>query len=283
MKMHLVLILSLVFVFMSKTVGSEIVIKGSDTLGAKLIPMLTERYRAKNPDIKFSITAEGTESGFQSLFSKECDIGMASRPLTDDERLHFAEKNIALNARIIGYSMTAIIVHKENPVTNLTVQDLEKIFTGEVIDWREFGAEGTIVAYHKNSSTEMYKSFQQMAMRGRPYGTTVQALYGGPPHRVFEEPENRRRAITYVGLPFASGSALKLLSVNGITPTNPYATKYPLTRKLLLYTRSDLPKEVHAFMDWICSSEEAFAITENVGFASIRTNVAPSASALPHD
>lgn len=271
--MNRFLFLSLIFTIAFKASGVEIVIKGSDTIGAKLIPKLVERYSAERPKSKFSITAEGTSSCFQSLLSKECDIGMASRPPTNDERSKLAAKNIHLNERIIGYSMTAIIIHKDQPVSNITLENLEKIFTSEVTDWKVFGGSGKIVAYRRNSSSENYKAFQKVAMSGKPYGKEVQPLLdGGHPHWAFEKHQDRLRAIAYIGLPLASGKEIKIVSVEGVYPSNQNTKKYPLTRALRLYFREDLPKEAQDFVDWICSSEEALAITEQVGFASIRAD-----------
>jgi phosphate transport system substrate-binding protein len=268
--MNRILFLSLIFTTVFKAVGDEIVIKGSDTIGAKLTPMLVERYKADRPENKFSIATEGTNSCFQSLFSNECDIGMASRPPTEDERSKLLAKNIHLNERVIGYSMTAIIIHKDQPVSNLTLENLEKIFTGEVTDWKVYRGKGKIVAYSKNSSSENYKTFQKMAMRGKPYGKNVLPLYEGHPYWAFEKHQDRLRAIAYVGFPYASGKEVKIVSVDGVYPSNQNTKKYPLTRSLRLYFREDLPKEAQDFVDWICTSEEAFAITEKVGFVSIR-------------
>jgi phosphate transport system substrate-binding protein len=269
--MKRIALLSVAIIFSAESVRSEIVIVGSDVLGAKLMPKLVECYAAHSPQAKFTISANGTNDCFSKLLTNECHIGMASRPQNDDERAQFSEKNIALKQQIIGFSMMAIVIHKSQPISNISLQNLGKIYTGEIVNWHALGGSGKITAYQKNSSSEIYKSFQQLAMNGKPYGKLIR-----PDYEWHSSPTATRNdqvgTIAYVTLPFTPSKEVKQISVNGLNPCRDNLSKYPLIRELRLFFRDDAPKEAKEFVHWICTSEEAFAITELAGFFPIHAS-----------
>jgi phosphate transport system substrate-binding protein len=274
---HLLCLLLVTFSY-----GGEIVIKGSDTMGAKLVPQWAELYAKSNPKITFSIQAEGTSSCFRSLLDGACDIGMASRPPTAEELARFVAKDVSWGKRTVGYAMTAIIVYRENPVSDVSLLDLEKIYTGQVIDWQSFGGRGKIAAYSPNSASGVYSFFQRVAMRGKHYGQSISHLGDGSATQAFAvSNQNRFGGIAYLGLPFATHKETKCLPVNGIAPTHHNAKRYPLTRELCFFYRRDVSKEAKEFIDWVCSTEAAYAMTERIGFTSIRKVDEAELSTLP--
>lgn len=262
-------LLSLLLITFSHS--GEIVIKGSDTMGAKLVPQWTELYAKGNPKITFSIQAEGTASCYRSLLDGACDIGMASHPPTAEELARFVAKDISLERCTVGYAMTAIIVHRENPVSNMSLLDLEKIYTGQVTDWQIYGGRGKISAYSPNSASGVYSFFQRVAMRDKPYAKNVMLLdHTSIDHTFDTTNENRRQAIAYVNATHSEHKETKYLSVNGLAPTHQNVKTYPLTRELFFVYRRDVSKEAKDFIDWVCSTEAAYAITERSGFTSDR-------------
>jgi phosphate transport system substrate-binding protein len=263
---HLLCLLLVTFSY-----GGEIVIKGSDTMGAKLVPQWAELYAKSNPKITFSIQAEGTSSCFRSLLDGACDIGIASRPPTEEELTQLAAKKISWGKRTVGYAMTAIIVYRENPISNVSLLDLEKIYTGQVTDWQSFGGRGKIAAYSPNSASGIYSHFQRVAMRGKPYQNNIMFLEHASIAQTFgASNEKGQRAIAYVNVAHSGHREIKSLSVNGLTPTHHNAKTYPLTRELCFFYRIDVSKEAKDFIDWVCSTEAAYAMTERIGFTSIR-------------
>ena len=115
--------------------AGKLVIKGSDTLGAKLVPSLKEAYQAKNPDTSFEIAAEGSTTGLTAIIDGTADIGMSSRHAKPTEESAAQARGVKLTPTIVAYDGLAVIVNEKSPVTNLTKKQVEQIFTGDVTDW----------------------------------------------------------------------------------------------------------------------------------------------------
>ena len=104
-------------IFASTTVHAErIVIKGSDTLGAKLVPQLAEQFKTQNPDATFDIAAEGSTTGFAALIDSTAQIGMASRPAKTEEIAAAKARGVTLKETIVAYDGVAVIVNSANPI-----------------------------------------------------------------------------------------------------------------------------------------------------------------------
>jgi phosphate transport system substrate-binding protein len=125
--------------------ADTIVIKGSDTLGAKLVPQLTEQFKSLHAGTTFNIAAEGSATGFAALIDKTAAIGMASRPAKPEEIANGKAKGVELKETVVAYDGIAVIVNRANTVKGLTKKQVEQIFTGEVTDWSAVGgASGKI-------------------------------------------------------------------------------------------------------------------------------------------
>src|SRR5207237_10420504 len=112
-----------------ETQAERLVIKGSDTLGAKLVPQLAEQFKTQNPDAMFDIAAEGSTTGFAALIDSTAQIGMASRPAKPEEIAAAKAKGVTLKETIVAYDGVAVIVNAANPIKNLTKKQVEQIFT----------------------------------------------------------------------------------------------------------------------------------------------------------
>jgi phosphate transport system substrate-binding protein len=125
--------------------AQKLVIKGSDTLGAKLVPMIAEEYKAANPGVSFEIAAEGSTTGLTAIIDGTADIGMSSRRAKPTELSGGAAKGKILKPLIVCYDGMAVIVNEKSPIKDLTKRQVEQIFTGDVTDWSAVGgAAGTI-------------------------------------------------------------------------------------------------------------------------------------------
>src|SRR5437868_15020586 len=91
--------------------AETIVIKGSDTLGAKLVPQLAEQFKAQHPDASFDIAAEGSATGFAALIDKTAVIGMASRPAKPEEIASGKAKGVDMRETTVAYDGIAVIVN----------------------------------------------------------------------------------------------------------------------------------------------------------------------------
>ena len=135
-----ILATSLVFLCPLLPVGAEVIrVKGSDTLGAKLVPLLAEAFKARNPGLSIEITAEGSSSAFSELARGTADIGMATRRPRPGEIAAAAKNGIRFEEIVACHDIFAVVVHKDNPVPGLTKEQVAGIFTGKIRDWREVG------------------------------------------------------------------------------------------------------------------------------------------------
>jgi len=267
MKLHIYILLLLCVA--NSTVFAELVIKGSETLGAKMVPQLIEVYRVSNPRVEFKVEAEGSTSCFKGLLKGECHIGMASRPAKDEELKLFSEKGMKLHEHVTAYDMIALITNKQVKVNNLTTKQVEQIFTGDIRTWNPVGGSGAISVFKRNSSSRTYKTFQKLAMNGKAYGNKSKIPAGGM--QIVSSVAEDKQAISYVGLAYNKVKGIKIINVDGVEPTPKNIETYPLSRKLYFYTTGETSDDVQSFIDWVVTSKDAAKVIEKVGFISIQS------------
>ena len=119
--------------------ADKLVIKGSDTLGAKLVPQLAEQFKAQNPGTTFDIAAEGSTTGIAAIIDGTAQIGMSSRRAKPAEVGAGSGKGVNMKPTIVAYDGIAVIVNSANPLKSLTKKQVEQIFTGDVTDWSAVG------------------------------------------------------------------------------------------------------------------------------------------------
>lgn len=240
-------------------------LKGADTLGAKLVPELSEAYKTKHSGAKFEVAAEGSETAFKALLEGTADIGMSSREIRQEEAKLFDDRKIQLQKHLAAYDCLVILVHANNPVTNLTSKQIEGLFTGDITNWKEVGGmDAPVLPSTRNTASGIYKEFSRIAMNVRPYVKGSIKLPGSETsaQRVARDVN----AITYAGLTYAKARGIKSISINGIAPPLDRANDYPYIRPYYYFIRSDASPATKAFMEWATQSAEAKAIVRKIGF-----------------
>ena len=245
--------------------AQKIVIKGSDTLGAKMVPQLAEAYKAGGEKASFEIAAEGSSQAFSALLAKAADIGMSSRDAKDKEKNDFIARGRKLVEHVAAFDMIAVIVNGSNGVRGLSLKQVEGIFTGSITNWQQVGGKpGAISVYTRNTTSGTYKSFQGMAMNKRDYGPKTQKMAGN--EQIAEEVAKNVNGIGYVGLAYTAKKGIKAIQVDRVSPKPRFAAKYPLSRKLYYYTDGEPVGEVAKFITWATSAKEAAEVVDRVGF-----------------
>ena len=248
--------------------AQKLVIKGSDTLGAKMVPQLKEAYNSAGNSTSFEIAAEGSSTAFTNLLAGTCNIGMSSRAAKDTEVDKFTSEGKTLVEHVAAWDMIAVIANKGNAVRGLTLKQIEGIFTGDITDWSEVGGKpGKISVYTRNTSSGTYKSFQGMAMNKRDYGKNTQKMAGN--EQIASEVAKNPNGIGYVGLAYAGKPGVKSLTVDKVSPSPRNKAKYPLSRKLFYYTVGKPTGEAGKFLSWATSADEAAAVVKRVGFIPV--------------
>lgn len=263
-KKSLLAVLTASFLTVGTAAGqSKIAIKGSDTLGAKMVPQLATLYKAQGNAVDFEIAAEGSSTAFTSLLEGTADVGMSSRDVKEGEKDSFTSKGKELVEHVAGIDMIVVVVNEWNTVKNLTRRQIEGVFTGEVTDWIELGGKpGPISVYTRNTSSGTYKSFQELAMNKRDYGSSTQKMAGN--EAIASEVEKNPNGIGYVGLAYAKNEGIKPVLVEGKGLDFP--EDYPLARKLFFYTVGEPEGELAKFLLWAKTDKLAKKVIEQVGF-----------------
>ena len=240
-------------------------IKGSDTLGAKLVPQLAEAFKAAgNTAVKFEIAAEGSTTAFPALANGTAQIGMSSREVKEDERTFCRTKGVYLKEHPICYDMLCVIVNKNSPITNLSKAQVAKIFTGQIKDWSEIGGTpGPISIYTRNTSSGTYKDWQKLAMGGRDYPSASLKMAGN--EQIAQEVAKNKNGIGYVGLAYSKTPGTKTVTIDGVEPVAANAKKFAYARLCYLYAPEKPTAEAQAFLDFI-KSPAGQTIVQKVGF-----------------
>src|SRR5947208_10318401 len=145
--------------------ADKLVIKGSDTLGAKLVPQLAEQFKAQHPGTTFDIAAEGSTTGIAAIIDGTAQIGMSSRRAKSSEIGAASAKGINMKPTIVAYDGIAVIVNAGNPVKSLTKKQVEQIVTGEVTDWSAVdGSGGKRSIYTGNNCLVPYSDVMDAAV-----------------------------------------------------------------------------------------------------------------------
>jgi len=250
--------------------AQKLVIKGSDTLGAKLVPTLAEEYKARNPGVSFEIAAEGSTTGIAAIIDGTAQIGMSSRRARPTEVSAATAKGVTLKPLIVAYDGMAVIVNANSPVANLTLRQVEQIFTGDVTDWSAVGGRpGKISVYTRNTSSGTYSDWKDLAMKKRDYAKSSQKMAGN--EQIAAEVAKNPNGIGYVGLAYINAAGIKVASIDGISPSKEtvLAKKYAYARPTFYYTNGEPSGEAAKFVAFTLS-DEGQKITDKIGFVPLK-------------
>jgi phosphate transport system substrate-binding protein len=255
--------------------AEKLVIKGSDTLGAKLVPQLAEAFKSVNPDVTFEIAAEGSATGIAALTDGTADIGMSSRRVTPAESAAALAKGVNMKPTIVVYDGIEIIVNEANAIASLTTKQVEQIFAGDVVDWSEVGGSpGKISVYTRNTASGTYKDFKQLAMKSRDYVGSAQKMAGN--EQIVAEVSKSSVGIGYVGLAYGNSPGVRLVPIIGLsgkpmlaTPEDVRNKTYPYSRATYFYTNGEASGLAKKFIDYLFSTEGT-KIVEQVGFVPVK-------------
>ncbi len=246
--------------------AQKLVIKGSDTLGAKLVPMLAEEYKASNPGVSFEIAAEGSTTGIAAITDGTAQIGMSSRRAKPTEVSAAAAKGVTMKPIIVCYDGMAVIVNENNPITALTKRQVEQIFTGDVSDWSAVGGQpGAFSIYTRNTSSGTYSDWKDLAMKKRDYASSSQKMAGN--EQIAAEVGKNPNGIGYVGVAYTHAPGVKVIPIEGHLPTKDevLSKKYPYARPNFYYTNGEAAKFIE-----FTHSDVGQKIVEKVGFIPVK-------------
>ena len=250
--------------------AEKVVIKGSDTLGAKLVPQLAEQFKAQNPGTTFDIAAEGSTTGIAAIIDGTADIGMSSRRAKPAEVGAASSKGKNMKPTIVAYDGLGVIVNSANPIKGLTKKQVEQIFTGDVTDWSAIGgSSGKISIYTRNTSSGTYSDWKELAMKKRDYAKGSQKMAGH--EQIAAEVGKNPNGIGYVGLAYMKAGGIKVIPIDGAMPSQASVLNksWPYARPTFYYTNGEPHGAAKLFVDFTLGPVGQ-KIVNRVGFVPIR-------------
>ena len=271
MKKTVSVLLTVALLAGSLTAADKLVIKGSDTLGAKLVPQVAEAFKAVHPEVAFEIAAEGSTTGIAAITDGTAQIGMSSRRAKPTELSAALAKGVSMKPIIVAYDGMAVIVNEANPVTQLTLRQVEQIFTGDVTDWSAVGGNaGKFSIYTRNTSSGTYSDWKELAMKKRDYAGSSQKMAGN--EQIAAEVAKNPNGIGYVGLAYTSAPGVRVVAILGkggqaVLPSNEtvQAKAYPYARPTFFYTNGEPTGLTAQFVEFMLGAEGQ-ALVQKVGF-----------------
>jgi len=250
--------------------AQRLVIKGSDTLGAKLVPTLAEEYKTKNSGVSFEIAAEGSTTGISAVIDGTAQIGMSSRRAKTTEVSAAQAKGVTMKPTIVCFDGMAVCLNANNPVKALTRRQVEQIFTGDITDWSAVGGQaGKISIYTRNTSSGTYSDWKDLAMKKRDYAGSSQKMAGN--EQIAAEVAKNPNGIGYLGLAYIHAEGIKIVPIDGVTPDKEsiLGKKYPYARPTFYYTNGEPTGEAAKFIEFTLS-DAGQKIVEKIGFITLK-------------
>ena len=272
---------SLIVLFASFSAGISMAaedmvqIKGSDTL-INVVQKLAEVYMAKKPGAMIAVTGGGSGTGIAALINRKCDIADASRQIKAKEVEDANSRGIDPKRVVVAIDGLSIIVSAQNPVDKLTVDQIGKIYRGEVKNWSELGGNNMpITLYGRQSNSGTYDFMKEVVMKGE-YSSNLKSMNGNA--QIIEAIKQDASGIGYVGVGYAKEATnIKVLEVAAspsmgyFSPLNEMDVKsghYPITRPLNQYI-DGMPRGTAKDFIIFELSKEGQDIIEKEGFFAI--------------
>ena len=231
----------------SKAVQSTVSTDGSTSM-EKVIGYLSEAYMEENKNTKVTYNPTGSGSGIQAVSEGRCDIGLSSRNLKDEEKSNLTETVVAIDG-------IAIIVNNENPIEDLSVEQIAKIYTGEISNWKEVGGDDkAIVLIGREAASGTRDGFESITGTKDKCKYTQELTSTGD---VIQTVSSNPNAIGYASLASVKDS-VKMLKVDNVSPSKETIQNgtYKVQRNFVLVTKKDgkLSDAAQAFFDFAKSS-----------------------------
>ena len=245
------------------TLSGTVSTDGSTSM-EKVINSLGESFMAMNKDVKFTYNPTGSGSGIQAVSEDRCDIGLSSRALKDDE------KASGLVETVVALDGIAIVVNPENPVSDLDIDTIAKIYTGEITNWKDVGGnDAEIVLIGREAGSGTRDGFESITGTAEKCQYRQELTSTGD---VITTVSSNPNAIGYASLASVKDT-VKALTVNGVVPSEASVKdgSYVVQRPFVLVTKdgTKLSDSAQKFFDYI-TSEAASKVISNAGAVPVK-------------
>lgn len=252
--------------------------KGSDTL-VNLALSWAEVYMRQHPEISISVTGGGSGTGIAAMINGTVNIANASRDMKEEEKAAARANGFEPVEFVVARDAIAVVVNPQNPVNQLTLQQISGIYTGEINNWRQVGGEDRpIVLLSRESNSGTYVYFLENVIRMGDAKSTLlfspDTLLMPSSEGISTEIRQNPNAIGYDGLGYVTPDQKVLAVARGID--HPYILpaietvnngSYPISRPLYMYTAGKPEGRVGGYLTWVLT--EGQALVSKLGFVPL--------------
>jgi phosphate transport system substrate-binding protein len=248
--------------------AGNIVIKGSTTV-LPIAQKVAEAYMKENPDVKISISGGGSGNGIKAIIDGSTDIADSSRFIKGKEvKLALKKGKYPVPWRV-AYDCIIPVVHPNNPLKDISLDQLKDIYMGKINNWKELGWQNKrIVVISRDTSSGTYEVWEKKVMKKkRVYpGALLQASNGA----VSQAISNNKYAIGYIGIGYmnSSVSALKVNGIQGSIETT-LSGAFPISRPLFMFTDGWPEGDIVSFLNFVLHPHKGQKFVQEAGFVSL--------------
>ncbi|HET6498134.1 MAG TPA: PstS family phosphate ABC transporter substrate-binding protein [Coriobacteriia bacterium] len=251
--------------------SGEITVEGSDTM-VNLGQAFAEAFMEENPEVMIAVKGGGTGTGLAALINGTVDFANASRDMKDEERAQIEAGGGTVYETAVAVDGIAVVVHPDNPVTEISMADLGRIYRGEITNWSELGGpDREIVVLSRDTASGTYEFFLETVVAAEDENAemTPAAQMLGSTQAIVSEVTGNEGAIGYVGLGYLTDQ-IQVVAVDGVAASVETARdgSYPISRNLYMYAAKTPEGVMAAYLEWILG-EAGQAIVVDQGFVPL--------------
>lgn len=259
----------------SQSKESKLTIKGSDTM-VILNQRWAEEYMKENPHVSIQVTGGGSGTGLAALQQGSTDLAAASRPIKEKEKEHVEKAFHKMVIEIpVAIDALTIFTNKNNPIKELSIKQLQKIFSGEIKNWHEVGgSDSEIIVYSRENNSGTYDFFKEHVLKGEDFSETASYLPGTA--AIISAIQRDIHGIGYGGIAYLPKeiSALSIKKDDSSRAVPPILQniknhEYPLARELYFYSIGEPEGLSKSFIEYALSLEGQ-KVCEQVGYFPIK-------------
>jgi len=259
----------------------NLVNKGSDTM-VNLALAWAEAYRQVRPELSVAVTGGGSGTGIAALINNTVDLANASRAIKPEELADAEANGVHPVEFVVARDAIAVIVHRSNPVDELSLEQISRIYSGEIDNWAEVGGEDRPIvrlSRETNSGTHVYflEEVLRLGQKDNPTLFSADTLLLPSSEGITAELSYNQNAIGYDGLGYVTDD-VKVVAV-AVGPEGPYILpsaetvndgSYPIARDLYVYTAGQPTAEAQAYLEWILGPDGQAIVTQ-LGFVPVKS------------
>jgi len=246
----------------------SITVQGSDTL-LNVATAWSDAFMDENPGVDISVQGGGSGTGIAALINGTVDFANASREIKDEEIAEAESKGMSIVEHQVAIDGIAVVVNPANGVSELSLDDLGKIFRGEITNWKDVGGiDAEIVLLSRDSSSGTYEFFKE-AVVGEDLEYAASAKLLPSNQAIADEVKANEAGIGYIGLGYLTPD-VKVVAIDGVEASVATAAdgSYPISRYLYMYSDGEPEGVMAAYLDWILGAEGQ-KLVEDEGFVPL--------------